>query len=343
MNKKKEEVKQTKALTINERVMSKELTTAIQAVAPVGYQVDRHLQIALRTLRVALKGKTDINTDSVITSVYEAGMMGLSFDPRKKEAYLIPFKSKDQTMVNLITGYKGLEKLCENAGMKRVVSKVIYEDDVFDFEDLDGEISYTLKPSYQRNRGAAIWVLTVAFLDDDTKDIKLLPYHKVEDVRDAQLGMIKQEWLKKKSAWYTCEEEMARKTGVRRHLGQLRQSYENENLSTIIRRDEMAAIGQSNLTNYPALKGIVSDDYEQIVNKNNNPEEERKSTKPEVTQPIVEDDEAEAECSRMVKLVNLTGKTVNEIEKEIGENFDITAIDDISDSKFSNIVDFFMA
>jgi len=337
------EKKDKKELTLIERMRADDFKNAIAAVVPSGYSVDRHIVTAVDSVIKNLKDAQNLVPSSVLNAVYLASSMGLSFEPQKKEAYLVGFNCKigkdadgydiKGVMVTLIAGYKGLQKLCKNAGMKNMTAKVIFDDDDFTYEEIDGEVSYSYTPSFSESRGNPKCVLTVAFMEDGSKDVRVLPYYKVTKIKNA---------AKSKNIWANNEDEMAEKTAIRRHCNQLPQSFDNPNLATMVKMEELSDAGNPQFDTPKGMEELVDSDYQEIADKVSKPSEKRESTKPEVSQPVVEGDFEEVKTPNMDKLIKITGQSLEEIAIVLENEFKITDIESVDEKKLSSIVDVFM-
>lgn len=319
----------SKELSVIERVSSEKFKNHITKVMPKGFEVDRHMATAVEQIR-SLKGG-NLAPMSILNAVYNASSMGLSFNPNSKEAYLVPFGS----VATLIIGYKGLMKLCKNAGMKNMTSKVIYSEDHLEYEEEDGVVSYTYSPSFNENKGKPMCVLTVAFMQDGEKDVKVLPYYKVLKTKNE---------AKSKGIWTKYEEEMAQKTAIRRHCAQLPQSLDDQNLQTAIRIDEMFEANKPVTENNTDISDmeLEGENYQEQVDEINN-QEERQSTKPKVSQPKVQEvDFEEVKTPNMDKLIEITGQSLEEIAVVLENEFKITDIESVTAKKMNSIVDVFM-
>jgi recombination protein RecT len=329
-----------KQLTLTQRLTGDNFKNRLAVVAPQGFQVDRYVTMALDQIRGNLKNGKGLHPMSVLNSVYSAGSMGLSFNPAAKEAYLVPFGA----VCTLIPGYKGLMKLCKNAGMEKMSAKVIYNDDQFTFDEVDGEVNYSYTPSFNEDRGHPICVLTVAYMDDGTKDIRVLPYHKVLKIKKA---------AKSKNIWNSYEEEMAMKTAIRKHCNQLPQSFDDPNLQQAIKIDEMFEANKPILETPEALRDMEDDDYQEVVDSINN-QDQPQSSKPEVNindiqeieeATIVEEEkeevkkDGETNTQKILKFVKITEEELKAVvEAELG----FKNINKLSQAKVSEILDYFM-
>jgi phage RecT family recombinase len=340
---------------IKTKTESKEMMTAINAIAPAGFDINRHTINALNVVKNNLKDCNNLVPASVLNSVYNAAALGLSFNPMAKEAYLVPFNSKISnnpvtygTIVTFIPGYKGLIKLCVNAGMKSMSAKVIFEKDRFVFNESDGVVSYEYSPSFSEDRGNPICVLTVAEMQDGTKDIKALPYHKVLEIKNAAKSQ--------GGPWSKFEEEMAMKTAIRRHCNQLPQSFENPELQSAIRIDEMMDAGKPILETPEGMQDVIDADYDAVLEAAST-ENQPQSSKPvlpsmPVEKPVkepakkptkeIKNDDTLAPGNRMKTLCDMTGYTKGQVAEIVLNEWDVRDVETIDGSTFSGIFDSFM-
>lgn len=329
--------------SLTQRLESPQFKNHLMKVLPSGVTIDRHVAVALEQVRTNLKNGQGLHPMSIINAVYNAGSMGLSFNPAAKEAYFVPFGS----VCTMIVGYKGLIKMCKNAGMENMTSKVIYEADDFDYEEEDGVVTYRYRPSFDEDRGNPICVLTVAYMENGDKDARVLPYHKVLKIKKA---------AKSKNIWNQHEEEMAQKTAIRRHCNQLPQSFDDPNLQSVIKMDEMMEVNKPILDTPEAIKDMEDDDYEDIVESMKDADTPQ-SSKPEVTVPVEEIPEAEevvdgqedeqvsevGQESNIKFILDRIGKvTEEELKVTVEAEFGWTGINQLSRANVSKVIDFFV-
>jgi len=146
--------------------------------------------------------------ESVQQALMSASMIGLSLSPQLQHLYLIP-RGKVAT---LLVSYKGMMEVVNRDGnVVSVKAKVVYSNEPFEYtEGTTTEIRHKIIPDSTK-RGAMIGAYCVAKLPDGEM---LVDYMDAE-----QIGRAKAKSESKNSnysPWKNFEEEMWRKTVVRR-------------------------------------------------------------------------------------------------------------------------------
>jgi recombination protein RecT len=173
---------------------------------------------------------------SLVATIVEGTLLGLSFLPHLKQAAIVPFKDKDgKKKAQLIPEYMGLVKLASNSGVLHYVdAHVVHEKDQFDYE-LGFEPILRHRPPKTGERGKAIGVYAVGKLKNGETVFRYLTREDVE-------------FYKKKSKagddgpWVTDEMAMWRKTAIRRLVGYLPMDEKTARAAMI---DELADTGHS--------------------------------------------------------------------------------------------------
>jgi recombination protein RecT len=146
---------------------------------------------------------------SIVQSVMIAARLGLECDGVLGSAYLVPYlNSKTGRMeAQLIPGYRGLIDLARRSGsVTGVWAHVVHENDVFEVE-LGLEPSLTHRPAMIA-KGAKIGVYAVAKMTDGSAQFEFMSAEQVESIKSRSRA--------KSGPWITDEDEMWRKTAVRR-------------------------------------------------------------------------------------------------------------------------------
>jgi recombination protein RecT len=252
----------TTAATAIATLNTPNLIKALKAVLPKGMSVDRYLAIAVAEIKGVSLAKVTV-PESIIVAVYHAAKLGLSLNPHMKEAYLVPFNDRknNRCLAQFIPGFKGLQKLCRNAGMKDMSVTVVYSGDSFDWWEDETGTHYTLRPLNELDRGTIKAVVTRATLPDDTVSVKITPIDYLTKVMESA--------LKKTNGtgpWKDWPEEMAAKTGIKYHCKSLPQS---EQLASAIAADEVFEGAPIDSSVPSELSGAVDADYTDIVNQTN--------------------------------------------------------------------------
>lgn len=285
----------TKSESFIEQLQGADVKSALTRVMPKTMNYDRFMAMVVGQSKLQIKEHSRLVPSSILVCAYQAASLGLSFDPNLGEAYMVPFnckigkdgKGKDikGTIVTFIPGYRGLIKLCRNAGMKHIEAKVVYEKDKYECNEDENGKHFYFSRYYGKDRGAPRLVFSVAVLKDGTRDIFELPYHKVIEIKNRAAA--------KTGPWKNFEEEMAMKTGLRRHCKTLEQ---DTSLSKAAFLDEqMEELGRPNLEVPKDLTDIVDADFLELTeNIKKEQLKENTSSKPETTETVpIEPDKKE--------------------------------------------------
>lgn len=138
------------------------------------------------------------------------------------EAWLIPMRNQGQMKATLVIGYQGYLKLAYNSDqIKHVESRVVYENDVFDFSFSNEQLVH--KPDFTKDKGRPIAFYAVVHMANGHTHVER-PYTlaEMEEHRD------KFAMAKNKNGvvgpWRDNFEAMARKTMILRALKYLPKS-----------------------------------------------------------------------------------------------------------------------
>lgn len=185
-----------------------------------------------RNLTVAITQHPDLlNCDpvAVFNEVSKAAALGLYLDPQLGEAYLITgWDSKaGRKAPQLRLGYRGLIKLARQSGqITRAYAHEVCENDPCKVT-LGTEKTLYHEPDFSRPRGKVLFYYAVAHFADGEVDFEPMPLEKIYAIRERSDGWRAYKAGKIKSTpWATDEEEMAKKTVLRRLLKRLPQSPE---------------------------------------------------------------------------------------------------------------------
>lgn len=153
---------------------------------------------------------------SLLLSIMEAAQLGLELDPTLGHAYLVPFRAGQQTLAQLIVGYRGYIHLLRLSGRLRgkPYARPVYEGDTFDLvQGTEERVHHVPVAPAQRK-----------IVDGNPV---LLGFYAVIHFVD---GFVASEWMWKyeidairarsrageSGPWVTDYEEMAKKTVLRR-------------------------------------------------------------------------------------------------------------------------------
>ena len=168
--------------------------------------------------------------DSALKAILHVAQVGLTLNPFKKEAYLVPrynYKT-GETDVCLDPSYIGLIKLATDSGIvKSINCQLIYSGDEIDL-DMSEENPVKKHTPYfliGNEKGSIIGAYSIATLKDGTKHAEIMGRAEIEDIRERSEGYKAYKQGKTKSnVWVTDEGEMFRKTVIKRHCKYLPKS-----------------------------------------------------------------------------------------------------------------------
>ena len=175
---------------------------------------------------------------SLVGAVIQSSQLGLEPDGILGHAYLVPFRNNKKggrMEVQFIPGYKGLIDLARRSGqVNRISAHIVYENEVFKMEFGTSEVleHIPLPPS---KRGERKGVYAVAVLKDGSTHFEWLWEEEVQKVKA-------QSKASKFGPWQTHEDEMIRKTAIRRLVKYLPLSVELAKAAAV---DELAEAGIS--------------------------------------------------------------------------------------------------
>lgn len=148
--------------------------------------------------------------NSIRNAVVNIALTGLTLNPALKYAYLIP--RKDRCVLDI--SYMGMIKLLTDAGaVKSVDSAIIFINDTWQYSR--GSNPYFKHEPALVNRGEKIGVYAIAFLRDGGYQFEVMNKDDVEKVR-ASSESWKNEKTRNYSPWENWEEEMWKKTALKR-------------------------------------------------------------------------------------------------------------------------------
>ncbi len=143
------------------------------------------------------------NKKSLQNAILNVSSIGISLNPAKAHAYLVP-RGK---AICLDISYKGLTKLATDSGaIKWAKAELVYENDTFKWNGPASLPTHEADPFSER--GKVTGGYCIAKLPDDSvliETMKLEEIHKVQNVSKARSG-----------PWVTWWEEMAKKTIIKR-------------------------------------------------------------------------------------------------------------------------------
>lgn len=221
--------------------------------------------------------------ESVKHSVVNVALTGLTLNPALKYAYLVPRKSKDGVKCILDLSYIGMIKILTDAGaVKNVDAGVIYSNDKYDFRR--GSDPYFKHQPALFNRGEKIGAYAIAFLRDGGFQFEILGKEEIEKIR-ATSESYKNEEGRKYSPWETWEDEMWKKSVLKRLFKLLPKTNFSEQLIASISHDYENEVDDLSKSPVDKYAGMFEDIQEATVVTEARPKkqpEKQSGTQPEI-------------------------------------------------------------
>lgn len=152
------------------------------------------------------------NRQSVINAVTNIAAIGISLNPAKRQAYLVPRDGR----ICLDISYMGLLDLAISSGsVMWGKSELVYETDGFELNGFDRPPTHNRKP-FAKDRGAIVGVYVVVKTRDGDYLTDTMSIDEVYEIRDRSTAW--KAWIskQKKCPWVTDEGEMIKKTVIKR-------------------------------------------------------------------------------------------------------------------------------
>ncbi|NMY77731.1 recombinase RecT [Pseudomonas rhodesiae] len=152
------------------------------------------------------------NRQSVVNAITNIAAIGISLNPAKKQAYLVPRDGK----ICLDISYIGLMDLAMATGAIRwAQAELVYTADSFALNGFDKPPTHSYNP-FAKDRGEAVGVYVVVKTADGDYLTETMSIDDVNAIRDRSSAW--KAWISKKSScpWVTDPGEMAKKTVVKR-------------------------------------------------------------------------------------------------------------------------------
>jgi recombination protein RecT len=184
------------------------------AIAAPSVSFEREAGFAIQLLTAsdyAMKIATE-NRQSVINAVTNIAAIGISLNPAKKQAYLVPRDGK----ICLDISYMGLLDIAIQSGSIRWgQAELVYANDRFELQGFDQPPTHGRDP-FSKERGDLIGVYVVVKTKDGDYLTTTMTSAEVFEIRDRSSAW--RAWInkQKKCPWVTDEGEMVKKTVIKR-------------------------------------------------------------------------------------------------------------------------------
>ena len=237
----------------------------IKNALPASITPERMTRIALTALNTNQQ-LARCSRDSFLGALLTAAQLGLEVNTPLGQAYLIPYGNKAQFQL----GYQGLLELCYRTGQyKRIVARVVYDGDFFEYEyGLNERLAH--KPANKSKQPVAVYGLYE--LKNGAAAFEVMTWADVT----AHKNKFSQSANSKSSPWKTDEEAMAKKTVLKKVLKYAPKTVEAAN----------ALAGDSHIVNAKVVGNTVTT---QIDYSFEGQQEEQGAITQEVQQPPIDD------------------------------------------------------
>lgn len=183
-------------------------------IAVGGASFEREAGFAIQVLcssDYALRIATE-NRQSVINAVTNIAAIGISLNPAKRQAYLVPRDGK----ICLDISYMGLLDLAIQSGsIMWGKAEIVFESDSFELNGFDKPPTHKRQP-FSKDRGAIVGVYVVVKTRDGDYLTDCMSIDDVYDIRDRSSAWKAWTSKQKKCPWVTDEGEMIKKTVIKR-------------------------------------------------------------------------------------------------------------------------------
>lgn len=152
------------------------------------------------------------NRQSVINAVTNVAAIGISLNPAKRQAYLVPRDGR----ICLDISYMGLLDLAIQSGsIMWGQSELVHESDRFELQGFDKPPMHNRNP-FATDRGPIVGVYVVVKTRDGDYLTTTMTIADVFDIRNRSSAWKAWEQKQKKCPWVTDEGEMIKKTVIKR-------------------------------------------------------------------------------------------------------------------------------
>lgn len=252
---------------------------------------------------------------SIFNAVVNVARTSITLNPVMRLAYLIPRKNK----CVLEFSYMGLvAMLRDNGCIKSISAHIIYEDEEFDYDVAQNRIYHKpkwAKTEKEHKEREKVGCYSRATLPNGEVVFEFMPMWEIEKVKSMSEGSNSQY-----SAWQTWEDEMIKKSVIKRHFKMLISGNPSEALSTALEIENENNKLVNTFSDKP-MKGKPS-----IMNAFSDVEEQNtQQLKIEIIEPQempifdlsnLSDEELEIQMENEAKKLTITNNPHNELEDE---------------------------
>jgi len=332
IEKAKQAVASTRVVTVKDFMESQR--GLIAKVLPKTITPDRMLGIFTMILK-STPVLANCSQQSLIGAVIQTAQLGLQ-PGNIGHIYLVPFQNKGVKEVQLIIGYKGLVELVNRSGKASILNaEVVYENDTFQYEQGLNPILRHIPTAGERGEKIGVYCIAKNLLANE-KVFVYLQKNDVEKVKKASKSS-----SGSYSPWNTWEEEMWKKTAVKRIVKLLPLSAEgqaavgaDETIKTKIDPD-MASVPDETEWDGETIENATESPVTDEV-PNDTPEQEK--VQPEVAQPVREGPViSEPQRKRLFAIAMGAGMEKDGFKEWLLYNYNYTSSTDILKADYDTI------
>lgn len=200
-------------ITIDEEIFAlKPQFESVCTDKSISFEKEAEFAIQVISANDYLLKLANANRQALRDAVTNIAAIGISLNPAKKQAYLVPRKGK----ICLDISYMGMVDMALNSGsIKWVQSNVVYEQDQFTLNGFDRPPEHKYNP-FSKDRGEMVGVYSVAKTADGeylTHTMTAEAVHAIRDRSEAWKSYLKDS--SKKCPWNTDMVEMTKKTCIK--------------------------------------------------------------------------------------------------------------------------------
>lgn len=174
---------------------------------------EREATFAIQALKANdyLCGLAYSNPDSLKMAIVNVAAIGLTLNPVRALAYLVPRDGK----VMLDVSYRGYIQLALDSGaIEWAKSEIVYQSDEFIYNGLGKEPTHRFNPFSERGEIVGAYCAVKAKTGDYL--VEMMPIKDIYSIRDRSKSWIGYKKTGKACPWVSDEGEMIRKTVIRR-------------------------------------------------------------------------------------------------------------------------------
>lgn len=246
------------------------------AEANLKFKTEAHFAIQLLQkndylMKIALQ-----NPQSLKNAILNVASVGLSLNPAEREAYLVPRKGS----ICLDVSYIGFVNAAVSSGaLKYVVSKVVHENDKFEFNGMGQEPTHKFEPF--GDRGPAVGVYVVAVTAQNTYLVESMSIAECHAIRDRS-----ETWKAKPNtgAWATDEGEMLKKTVIKRAAKLWPKPPKDNRLAEAIR-----VVNEHDGIDFQAEREAVSAEKQALIEAVHKKQAEERAEKTQLVDVVIKD------------------------------------------------------